>query len=139
MSDGWKTCFGFGFLILGLALAVISLLAGGIGEIVTYLGGNAFGVDLQVGLYLAIGMFVVLFVAAIAFFTSIRDWSWLPAIAGGIYTVMPDLILGPEDDAVAMIAGVLASGLLAYLKNRREQKQGHARPELPPKSPELNG
>jgi len=135
MSDGLKTCFGFGFLILGLTLAVISLLAGGIGELVTFLGGDAMGISLRTGFYIAVGVFVVLFLAAIGFFISIRNWTWLPAIAGGIYAVVPDLILGPEDDAVAMITGVLASGLLAYLKSRHEQKQTQVRGEAPPKLP----
>ena len=135
MSDGWKTCFGFSFLILGLILAVISILAGGIGELVTFLGGDAMGISLRTGLYIAVGIFVVLFLAAIGFFISIRNWAWLPAIAGGIYAVVPDLILGPEDDVAAMITGVLASGLLAYLKSRHEQKQTQVRGEAPPKLP----
>ena len=133
MSDGWKTCFGFGFLILGLALAAISLLAGGIGELVTFFGGDAMGISLRTGFYISVGIFVVLFLAAIGFFVSIRNWTWLPAIAGGIYAVVPDLILGPEDDAIAMITGVLASGLLAYLKSRHEQKPTQVRDEAPPK------
>ncbi len=132
MSDGWKTCFGFGFLILGMGLAATSLLVGGVGELVTFLGGNSLGIDFQLGVYIALGLFAALFVAAIAFFISIRNWSWLPAIAGGIYTVMPDLILGPEDDAVAMVLGVVASGLLSALKARREQKLAKSRPEPPP-------
>jgi len=135
MSDGRKTCFGFAFLILGLALAVISILAGGIGEMVTFFGGNSLGIDFKLGLYIAIGVFVVLFLASIAFFISIRNWSWLPAIAGGVYAVVPDLILGPEDDVVAMAAGVLVSGALAYLKSRSEQNQTIARPESPPPAP----
>jgi len=135
MSDGWKTCFGFGFLILGLTLAGISLVAGGIGELVTFLGGDAIGIDLRTGFYIAVGVFVVLFLAAMAFFISIRNWAWLPAIAGGVYAVVPDLILGPEDDVVAMLVGVLGSGLLAYFQSRREQKMASIRPESPPKLP----
>ena len=135
MSDGWKTCFGFGFLILGLTLAVISLLAGGIGELVTFFGGDAMGISLRTGFYIAVGVFVVLFLAAIGFFISIRNWTWLPAIAGGIYAVVPDLILGPEDDAAAILTGVLASGVLAYLKSRHEQNQAQTRGEVPPRLP----
>jgi hypothetical protein len=136
MSDGWKTCFGFGFLILGLGLAAVSLLAGGIGQLVTFLGGDSLGIDFRLGLYIAAGVFGLLFLASIGFFISIRNWSWLPAIAGGIYAVVPDLILGPEDDAAALIVGVAASGLLAYLKNRREQKFRLSRPESPPELPD---
>jgi hypothetical protein len=129
MSDGWKTCFGFGFLILGLVLAAGSLLAGGIGELAAFFGADSLGIDLRSGFYVALGIFVLLFAAAIGFFISIRNWSWLPAIAGGIYAVLPDLILGPEDDAAAIAVGVLASSLLAYLMDRRETRRTLARPE----------
>ena len=135
MSDGWKTCFGFSFLILGLVLALLSVMAGGLGELVESLGGNAWGIDLDLGIKIAAVVFVILFVAAIAFFISIREWTWLPAIAGGIYAVVPDLIFGPEDDALAILAGVLASGILTQLKSRREKKMDQARSELPPSSP----
>lgn len=133
MSDGRKSCLGFGFLILGLLMAAGSLLVGGLGQLVEYLGGNALGINLRTGFYLAIGIFVVLFIAAIYFFVSIRNWAWLPAIAGGVYAVLPDLILGPEDDALAMVGGVVLSGLLSYLRGRVEQKVSPGRPEEPPK------
>ena len=126
MSVGQKSCFGFGFLILGLVLAVASLLAGGIGELIAF----------KLGLYIAIGVFVVLFAAAVFFFLSIRNWAWLPAIAGAVYTILPDLIIGPEDDIVAMVLGVLVSGLLAHIKDRREEGAAAPRPEAPPKLPE---
>ncbi|HSG24572.1 MAG TPA: hypothetical protein VLA32_00525 [Anaerolineales bacterium] len=135
MSDGWKTCFGFSFLILGLVLALLSVLAGGLGQLVESLGGNAWGIDLGLGVKIAAGVFVILFVAAIAFFVSIRNWAWFPAIAGGVYAVLPDLILGPEDDALAILAGVLASGVLTRLKSRREKKMDQARLESPPSDP----
>ena len=132
MSDGWKTCFGFSFLILGLVLALLSVMAGGLGEWVESLGGNAWGIDLDLGVKVAAGVFIILFVAAIVFFASIREWTWLPAIAGGIYAVVPDLIFGPEDDALAILAGVLASGILAQLKSRRERKMAQVRFDPPP-------
>lgn len=136
MSDGQKSCFGFGFLILGLVLAVASLLAGGIGELISFFGGDSLGIDFKLGLYIAIGVFLVLFAAAVFFFLSIRNWAWLPAIAGAVYTILPDLIIGPEDDIVAMILGVLVSGLLAHIKDRREAGTAAPRPESPPKLPE---
>lgn len=123
MSDGRKSCLGFGALILGLGLAVVSLLAGGIGEIVTYLGGDSLGINLKTGLIVAAVLFALLFLSAMYFFISIKDWAWLPAIAGGVYAVLPDLILGPEDDIVAMIAGVGISGFLSYLDYRRGKKK----------------
>lgn len=132
MSDGRKSCLGFGFLILGLLLAGASLLAGGIGQLVEFLGGNAAGINFRTGLYIAIGIFVVLFAASIYFFVSIRDWAWLPAIAGGVYTILPDLILGPEDDVLALVAGVVLSGLFSWVRNRSGIKSGQSRPEDPP-------
>lgn len=135
MSDGQKSCFGFGFLILGLVLAIASLVAGGIGELITFFGGNSLGINVQTGLYIAIGVFVVLFAASVFFLISIRNWAWLPAIAGGVYTILPDLILGPEDDILALVLGVLVSGLLAHIKDRREDRSSGPRPESPPKLP----
>ncbi len=132
MSDGKKSCLGFGFLILGLVLAAASLLVGGIGQLVESLGGNAAGISLRTSLYIAAGVFLVLFAAAIYFFASIKDWTWLPAIAGGVYAVLPDLILGPEDDAAAMVAGVALSGLLSWLRSRNVQRSKLSRPEDPP-------
>jgi len=132
MSDGRKSCLGFGFLILGLILAAVSLLVGGIGQLVEALGGNAAGISFRTSLYIAGGVFLVLFAAALYFFVSIRDWAWLPAIAGGVYAILPDLILGPEDDAAAMVAGVVLSGLLSWLRNRNSQRTGHSKAEDPP-------
>lgn len=126
MSDGRKSCLGFVFLILGLGLAVLSLVAGGVGELVKVFGIESI-FDFKTGLYLAIGVFVVLFVAAMVMFISIRDWTWLPAIFGGVYTILPDLILGPEDDIVALVTGVVLSGLLNYVTNKRAV--GRSRPE----------
>ena len=131
MSDSKKSCLGFSALILGLGLAVVSLLAGGIGQIINWFGGESI-VNLRTGSIVAITVFAVLFLSALYFFISIRDWSWFPAILGGIYTILPDLILGPEDDIVAMVAGVGLSGLLSYIQHRRGQSTGaNQPPELP--------
>ncbi|MEJ2757709.1 MAG: hypothetical protein P8046_04425 [Anaerolineales bacterium] len=119
-------------MILGLLLAGASLFVGGIGQLVEALGGNAAGINFRTGFYIAIGIFVVLFAASIYFFVSIRDWAWLPAIAGGIYAIVPDLILGPEDDALVLVAGVVLSGLLSWVRGRRGQKSGLSQPEDPP-------
>ena len=122
MSDGRKTCLGFAFLIMGLILAVVSVLAGGVGEMVKFFGGDTqFG--FQIGLYLAIGVFAVLFIAAFVMFVSIRDWAWLPAILGGVYAVLPDLIIGPEDDIGAVLFGTVLSVLLNYVTERRSKRQ----------------
>ena len=129
MKDGTKSCLGFTFLILGLILAVVSLFAGGVGELVTFLGGDSLGINLKVGLYIAIGVFVVLFAAAIAMFVSVRDWAWIPAILGGVYAILPDLMVGPQDDIFAVIGGVLLSAALNYFTQRRSGNTAAARPE----------
>jgi hypothetical protein len=122
MSDGRKSCLGFGFLFLALVLAGLSVFTGGIGSLVSRVSGESVGFDLKTGMFLAVGVFVVLALVALGFFISVRDWSWFPAIFGGVYAIMPDLILGPEDDVLALVAGVAISGLLAYLKDKRGQK-----------------
>lgn len=119
MSDGSKSCLGFGFLILALTLAGVSVIAGGIGTMVSRFAGEASGFDLKTGVYLAIGIFVLFTLIALVFFISVRNWAWFPAIFGGVYAVMPDLIFGPEDDAVALLLGVVLSGFLSYVRDRR--------------------
>lgn len=121
MSDGRKSCLGFGFLILALTLAGISVIAGGISSLVSRFAGETVGFDLKTGMILAIGIFILFALIALAFFISIRDWSWFPAIFGGVYAIMPDLIFGPEDDVIALILGVVLSGLLAYVRDRRKK------------------
>lgn len=133
MSDGRKSCLGFVFLILGLGLAVLSLVAGGLGELVKVFGMESI-INLKTGLYIAIGVFVVLFVAAMVMFISIRDWTWLPAIFGGVYTILPDLILGPEDDILALIGGVALSGLLNYVTNKRTASRSRPEELGPPRA-----
>lgn len=119
MSDGRKSCLGFGFLILALTLAAVSVIAGGIGSMVSQFAGEVVSFNLKTGFFLAIGVFVLFSLIALAFLISVRDWSWFPAIFGGVYAIMPDLIIGPEDDIFALILGVVLSGLLAYLRDRR--------------------
>ncbi|HKJ26934.1 MAG TPA: hypothetical protein VJ965_04820 [Anaerolineales bacterium] len=128
MNDGKKTCLGFAFLFMGLLLAVVSILVGGVGEMVKFFGGDT-QVGFKFGLYLAIGVFALLFIAAFVMFVSIRDWSWIPAILGGVYAVLPDLIIGPEDDLAAVLIGALLSGLLNYLTGRRKKASPPSRPE----------
>jgi hypothetical protein len=124
VSDGKKSCLGFGFLILALTLAGISVFAGGISTLASWLSGESTGFDLRTGLILAVGLFVVFALISALFFISVRNWSWFPAIFGGVYAILPDLISGPADDAVALIAGAALSGALAYLRERRGKEAG---------------
>jgi predicted membrane channel-forming protein YqfA (hemolysin III family) len=119
MSDGKKSCLGFGFLILALSLAGVSVIAGGISSLVSNLSGEAPWFDLKTGVYVAIGLFVLFALIALLFFISVRNWSWFPAIFGGVYAILPDLIFGPEDDVIALVLGVVLSGALAYFRERR--------------------
>jgi len=68
------------------------------------------------------------------FFISIREWSWIPAILGVVYAILPDLIIGPQDDIAALVLGVVVSGGLNYFMNRRGQPMASDRPELPPEA-----
>ena len=113
MSDAKRTCVGFVFLISALVLAVLALLAGGMGSVLSWLGIDLFGLDLKTGAVIGVVIFTVFSISAGALFFSIKNWSWMPAILGGVYAVLPDLIVGPADDAVAVILGVIVSSFLA--------------------------
>jgi hypothetical protein len=132
MSDTQKSCIGFGALILGLGLAAVSLVAGGLGELVTYLGGDSLGINFRTGLIAGGVIFSLLFLTAVYFFIKVRDWSWFPAIISGVYTILPDVIPGPEDDVAAMILGIALSAGLSFFKTRYERRKAVERPELPP-------
>ncbi len=131
MSDGKKSCLGFGFLVLGLGLAALALLAGGVGEMIAYFGGKATGLSFKLGFYVGLALLALSFLLSAILFISVKNWAWLPAIAGGVYTVLPDLILGPEDDAVAMFAGVALSSLMAFLRTRSDKRMAAAALDLP--------
>ena len=120
MSDGKKSCLGFLFLIAALVLAGLVLIIGGFDAMISWLGGESFGLSVKTTTVIAFVIFMIFFAISLIMFISIRDWSWLPAIAGGVYTILPDLILGPEDDIIAMVLGVVISGLLAWRKGKRE-------------------
>lgn len=124
MSDGKKSCLGFGFLILALSLAGVSVLFGGLSSLVSSLSGEAAWFDLRTGIYVAIGLFVFFALVAVLFFVSVRNWSWFPAIFGGVYAILPDLIFGPEDDIFALVLGVVLSGALAYFRERSGKTSG---------------
>ena len=75
--------------------------------------------DLKTGIIVAIGLFLLFALISLLFFISVHNWAWFPAIFGGVYAILPDLVFGPEDDALALVLGVALSGLLAYLRERR--------------------
>ncbi len=120
MSDGKKSCLGFLFLIAALVLAGLVLIIGGFDAMISWLGGGSFGLSVKTTTVIAFVIFMIFFAISLIMFISIRDWSWLPAIAGGVYTILPDVILGPQDDIIALVLGVVISGLLALRKGKRE-------------------
>ncbi len=120
MSDGKKSCLGFLFLIAGLVLAGLVLIISGFDAVISWLEGKSFGLSVKTATVMAAAIFVIFFAISLVMFISIRNWSWLPAIAGGVYTILPDVILGPQDDIIAMVLGVVISGLLAWRKGKRE-------------------
>lgn len=107
MTDGRRACLGFVFLIAALALAVLFGV-----------GGWIVGGDAGTGLIAAIITFIIFAGLAIYMFVSIRDYAWLPAVAGGLYAILPDLLLGPVDDGLILAAGIVVSGIMAWRKNR---------------------
>ena len=79
------------------------------------------GRDLRTGAVLGISVFVFFGALATYQFIKIRDWAWLPAVAGGVYAVLPDLMLGPADDVGAILLGAALSGLLAWRRGKTAQ------------------
>ncbi|MBI3158548.1 MAG: hypothetical protein HYZ26_02985 [Chloroflexi bacterium] len=109
MADAQKSCLGF--LLLGAAvfLGLLAWLA------VWY------GIDLRSGLIVGAGVFAFFLVLAAYSFLQIRDWSWLPVLLGSLYAVLPDILLGPQDDLLVLIAGAVLSGILGWWRQRREK------------------
>jgi hypothetical protein len=120
VSDGKKTCLGFVSLAIAMGLSILTLVMGGFGSLVKKLGGQFLGLDLRVGTILALSIFAFFFVIAIYFFVRVKDYSWLPAIVAGLYAIVPDLILGPEDDIGVLVLGGVISGVLAYRKAKED-------------------
>lgn len=123
MSDGKRTCLGFGFLIAALVLAGAAVFVGGLDTLIDFIAslirGESFKLNVNMALGIGIGIFILFSTFALILFLSLKNWSWLPAILGGVYTILPDLIFGPEDDIVALILGIVISGLLAWRRERR--------------------
>jgi hypothetical protein len=107
MTDGRRSCLGFVFLIAALVMSVVFGIGGWIRE------------DFRTGATLGIAIF--LFFAAISayFFITIKDYAWLPAVLGGLYAFLPDLMAGPTDDIGVLAAGAVISGVLSWRRSRR--------------------
>lgn len=108
MSDRNRVLLGFGLLIVALMGAAVVGLGGWIGR------------DFQTGAILGAATFVFFGALATYHFIKIRDWAWLPAVAGGLYAVLPDLVAGPADDIGAILLGAALSGLISWRRGKNE-------------------
>jgi hypothetical protein len=107
MKDGSRACLGFVFLIAALVLAALFGINGWV------LGGDA-----NTSFVAALITLFIFATLAVYMFLSIKDYAWIPAVLGGVYAILPDLLLGPVDDAVVLVAGVVVSGILAWRRGR---------------------
>lgn len=106
MKDGTRACLGFVFLAAALVLAA----AFGIGSW-ALAGASA-------GLNTALITFAIFAALAVYMFVSIKDYAWIPAILGGVYAILPDLLLGPIDDTIVLVASLIVSGLMSWRRGR---------------------
>jgi len=114
MSDRNRSCLGFVFLVSALFLAVAALVGGWIGW------------DFRTGAILSVGTFAIFAILAIYMFVTIKDYAWFPAVIGGLYAVLPDLVAGSIDDIGVLALGAIISGVWSWRKSRR--------PEIPEQS-----
>ena len=101
MDDRRKTCLAGVFFISTFVMPLIALAAGWIGW------------DFKTGVIAALIAFGVFFVLTGVMLVLVRVPSWftvsLPFTFGMLYSVLPDFIPGPFDDAAAVSAGALFS------------------------------
>ena len=115
MTDGRRSCLGFVFLGASFLLGFVALFWGWIGW------------DFRTGAILSGSFFAFFLAIATYMFITIRDYAWLPAVFGGLYAVLPDLIVGPVDDIGALALGALISGVISWRRGRSGGKEA-----LPP-------
>ncbi len=69
------------------------------------------GWDFRTGAIIALTTFAVCFLLAGTLLAAVKELSWiavsLPFLLGFVYTILPDLIIGPFDDAAVFTAGAL--------------------------------
>jgi len=101
MNDTNKACLS---AVAFAAMIVLPLLGLAIGWLAW---------DIETGAVIAIVLFGVCFLASGVLLALVKDLTWLtaslPAVFGILYGLLPDLIPGPIDDAVAFSGGSLLS------------------------------
>jgi hypothetical protein len=107
MNDRNRSCLGFVFLSASLVLAAAALIGGWIGW------------DFRTGAILSVSTFVLFAVLAAYMFVTIKDYAWFPAVVGGLYAVLPDLMAGPGDDVAVLALGAVISGIWSWRRSRR--------------------
>lgn len=114
MKDGSKTCLSIFFSV---AMFVIPLIALAIGWI---------GWNFKVGAIAGLASFAVFFLLSGGILATVKDLSWfmvgLPFVAGVVYTVLPDFIPLPFDDAIVLTAGSLMTFALWVRKQPETPK-----------------
>jgi hypothetical protein len=110
MSDGRRSCLGFVFLAAALVLSAVFGISGWIGQ------------DFRTGAILGIIVFLIFAAISAYMFIGIKDYAWLPAVFGGLYALLPDLIAGPTDDIGILLLGTVVSGVMAWRRNSRSLK-----------------
>ena len=105
MTDRWKTLLAAILFVLAVLLPWAALA----------LGWYRWG--LEQGLWLGAGTLLVLLLAAATLLWRLDAVSWLaaslPYLSGSAYTLLPDLLPGPTDDAAFSLFGAVLSALLA--------------------------
>lgn len=113
MSDRNRSCLGFVFLGSALLLAIGALIGGWIGW------------DFRTGAILSIATFAIFAVLSAYMFITIKDYAWFPAVIGGLYAVLPDLVAGPTDDIAVLVLGAIISGIWSWRRGKRAELPGN--------------
>ncbi len=78
---------------------------------------------LEQGVWLGAGVFLLLAALAVVLLWQLDVVSWLaaslPYLSGSVYTLLPDLLPGPADDAAFSLLGAVLSALLARRRSER--------------------
>jgi len=114
MSDAKKTRLSTFFFVSMFIFSCVGLAIGWIGW------------DFRTGAMVSIVMFAVFFLLFGIALVAIEDLSWfhvsLPMLGGLIYTVMPDFLPGPIDDAIVMSSTAILSFALWVRKQPETPK-----------------